>query len=152
GPYEQIAVSQNPVFTDSTVQPGERYMYYVVAEVREGEVSDSSNLVAFPLLTPAVTFAQLWHEVDRLDQRQRFRNPVTRLTALRQEIVDAQTFAVTCQISQAIKTLQPQAISGDVKQPEATDLEILIAKLVRRLQLFNQFPQNVSSDEFCTEP
>ena len=151
GPYRQIGVSQTPTFVDSTVQPDSKYMYYVLVANQQGRVSDPSNLVAFPLLTPPVTFAQLLQVVDRLEQRQRFRHPVQRLTSVRQQLLNAQNLAVTCQINQAIRAFNGQQASNDVLDPEATDLEILFAKLVRRLTLFQQFPTAVSSGEFCTK-
>jgi hypothetical protein len=135
------------MFIDSTVQPGKRYMYYVLVEAG-GQVSDQSNLVTFPLLTPPMTFAQLLREVDRLDQRHRLLSP--RITRVRQQIVDAQTFAAKCKINAALRTLRPQTASSAVLEPEATDLEIRMAKLLRRLQVFNRLPHEVSSDEFCT--
>ena len=152
GPYVQIGVSRAPVFIDSTVQTGQRYMYYVQAEDQSGKNSDQSNLVAFPLLTPSVTFAQLLHEVDVLQQRQRYKSPVTKLTELRKEIPDAQALAAGCQIDRAINKLHPEEADSDVLEPDATDLEILLAKLVRRLQLFDQFPTAVISSEFCPTP
>jgi hypothetical protein len=152
GPYEQIGVTHASIFIDSTVQPGNRYMYYVLVEAEPGEVSDQSNLVTFPLLTPPVTFTQLVHEVDRLDQRERFRNPVKRMTKVRRQIAHAHSLAERCEITEAIRILNPERASRHVVEPEATDLEILMSKLERRLTLFRQFPQDVSSDEFCTSP
>jgi hypothetical protein len=180
GPYQQIGVTKDTVFVDSTVQAGQRYMYYVLAEARDAkgrnpespamgpfniidpgsgavlgtvdDPSDQSNLVAFPLLTPPVTFAQLSHELDVLDKRRRFRNSETQLLELRKMIANAQRLAGSCRIPAAIARLHPQEAFSGVHEPEATDLEILIAKLVRRLQLFNRFPGQVVADEFCSQP
>jgi hypothetical protein len=124
-------------------------MYYVV-QSRQGRISDQSNLVAFPLLIPPVTFSQMLHEVDRWEQRGRFTDPVTRVEKLRQQILDAKTLASSCQISEAIKALNPQKASNYLLSPEAVDLEILLSKLIRRLTLFGQLPGDVSSGEFCT--
>jgi hypothetical protein len=152
GLYQQIGVSKDTIFVDSTVQSGQPYMYYVLVEAQDGKASDESNLVAFPLLTPSVTFAQLLDEVGVLDQRQRFKNPVTQLTQVRKMIVDAQRLAMNCQIRATINELDPQKAYSEVVQPDAIDLEILIAKLVRRLQLFNRLPNEVISNEFCNQP
>jgi hypothetical protein len=149
GPYEQIGTSREPVFIDSTVQPDKRYMYYVLLEA-QGQISHQSNLVAFPLLTPPMTFAQLLDEVSRLEQRRRFRLLRGGATTVRQEVRDAQTLAAKCQIAGAIENLHPETASFFVRTPESTDLEILMSKLVRRLQLFERLPDEVSSDEFCT--
>ncbi len=152
GQYVQIGVSLAPFFIDKTVQPGQRYMYYVQAEDETGKVSEQSNLVAFPLLTPPLTFVQLLHEVDVLDQRKRYKNPATKLMEVRQEILDAQALAARCQIGLAIDKLNPEVADSDVLEPDSTDLEILISKLVRRLQLFARFPNDVVSSEFCSTP
>jgi hypothetical protein len=148
GPYQLIGTSEEAFFTDSSVIPGKTYMYYVLVVAQHGEVSDQSNLTTFPLLLPPVTFAQLLHEVDRWDSRQRFRSP-DQLTRLRERVLDAQTFAARCQFAQSIQTLSPEAQSTPVMEPDATDLEILISKLVQRMTLFERLPQEVISTEFC---
>ena len=150
GPYTQIAVTENLSYIDSTVQPGKQYMYYVIEDSNPRD-SEQSNLVTFPLLTPPMTFAQLLREVDRMDQRQRYSDPVKRMTEVRAAIASAQSLAATCNISKAISKLDSKRASGDVLEPEATDLEILVSKLERRFQLYSQFPKDVSSNEFCTQ-
>jgi hypothetical protein len=123
-------------------------MYYVL-QVRQGRVSHQSNLVAFPLLTPPVTFAQLLNEIERWNQRGRFANATLR-EELRQRILHSKALAAMCQLSQAIKTLNPQLSSNVLPEPEATDLEILLSKLQRRLQLYQEIPVDLTSSEFCT--
>jgi hypothetical protein len=155
GAYTQIGVTTDPFFFDTTVQPGQQYMYYVEtvkSPVNQSNISDPSNLVAFPLLTPSVTFAQLLQEVDVIEQRQRVKNPVEGLSNVRQMILSAQSLAVSCQISAALQQLNSQKAYSEAIDPEATDLEILISKLVRRLQLYSQFPNDVTSNEFCSQP
>ncbi|MGH7046875.1 MAG: hypothetical protein ACREE2_10885 [Stellaceae bacterium] len=179
GPYQQVGETTDTVFVDTTVQPGQSYMYYVVAEAQRGsngsatpttgsvniidpatgavlgsvyDPPNQSNLVTFPLLTPSVTFAQLLQEVGVLDQRQRFKNPVTQLTGVQKMIVNAQRSAMTCNIPAAISELHPQEAYNEVLEPDATDLAILLAKLVRRLQLFHRFPTEIVSTEFCNAP
>lgn len=172
GAYQQVGTTEDIVFVDFTVQTGQSYMYYVLADPQgngatepfnvvdpgNGAVlgtlndpSDQSNLVAFPLLTPSVTFAQLLQEVDVLNQRERFKNPVTQLTHVQKMIVDAQALAASCRIPAAIARLDPQKAVSEVLEPDATDLEILIAKLVRRLELFTRFPGEVITNEFCQQ-
>jgi hypothetical protein len=151
GPYEQIGVTANTAFIDTTVQPAQRYMYYIVLKSSVGRTSDPSTLVTFPLLTPAVTFSGLLQEVNRMEQRQRYRDPVKRLSAVRMMITDAQRLAARCDISGALRTLNATKAAGDVLAPEATDLEVLMSKLIRRLTLFSRLPQDVSSAEFCTQ-
>src|SRR5262249_40302894 len=140
------------------------YMYYVLDEQHE-RPSDQSNLVAFPLLGPAMTFTQLNQEIDRwqsrgrivglnleIDRRHghgRFFERVTRLEKLQSLVSAARTSASRCQITDAINTLASVNPARYVLEPEATDFEILIAKLVRRLTLFDRLPADVISDEFC---
>jgi hypothetical protein len=148
GPYEQIAVSREPIFIDSTVETGRRYMYAVVLEA-EGQVSDPSNLVTFPPLNPPMTFARLLQEVDRLEGRHRFFPPAGRSARVRKQLLNAQSLAAACRIDDALENLKPRAIARAVRRPDATDLEVLAAKLGRRLQIFQRLPQEVNSDEFC---
>jgi hypothetical protein len=97
-----------------------------------------------------MTFARLLQHVDRLQQRRRGGPRGSRRANLREEIAIAQELAATCQISRAIWKLNSLDRVRVVPKREATDLEILISKLVRRLTLFRQFRQDVVSDEFCT--
>lgn len=147
-PYQVVGVTSNTFFIDLKIQTGKRYMYYVTAESKTGKTSERSNLVTFPLLTPPVTFAQLLREVDNLTRRQRFRSPELQMKA-RQQVLDAKTFAGACQILRALDKLNQLKISDPVLDPDSTDFEILISKLIRRLQLFSLLPKQVHTDEFC---
>jgi hypothetical protein len=123
-------------------------VYYVDAVIQQGQVfSEPSNLVTFPLLAPPMTFALLLGEVDRLNQRGRFKSPEV-FQVVRGQIVDARAAAAACRIQDAMK-LDAKSASNAVMFPESTDLEIIISKLLRRLQLFSQYPQEVQSNEFC---
>jgi hypothetical protein len=150
GPYEQIGSTDEPIFVDASVEPGKRYMYYVVLETKTGLSSEPSNLVTFPLLTPPVTFASLLSEIDRLEQRQRYRKARTGMSGLRFMLTRARQFATTCNIGDALAALNPSRAAADVMRPEATDVEVLMSKLIRRLEVFDQVPHVVSSNEFCT--
>ena len=149
GPYEQIAATDKDMFIDTSVQRGKRYMYYVVVETQAGVHSEPSNLVTFPLLTPPVTFASLLTEIDRVDRRQRYSNRQLGMTRPRLMLATAWAAAARCDIAGALNVLNPTKAAADAVQPEATDIEVLISKLVRRLTVYRQFPQDVSSGEFC---
>jgi hypothetical protein len=151
GPYQQIGETAKATFVDTTVGAGKRYMYYVTA-VHHEWVSEQSNLVAFPLLTPPVTFAQLLRDVDRLDQRGRFRSARKGADGVRGQLLEAQALAASCRIGGAIKAILPQKASTALLDPESVDLEILLSKLERRLELYRDMPDLVSSNEFCTSP
>jgi hypothetical protein len=157
GPYTQIGDTRKERYIDTTVLPGKKYMYYVLQETEQNDarrrnVSDQSNLVAFPLLKPAVTFASLLQEVDRLAQRQRFETPDKGPAKVREQIIDARTKAAKCKLNKAIEALDPDAIIKHVLDPEATDVAIQLARLARRLTLYQDIPNKVVSTEFCTEP
>jgi len=151
GPYQLVGTTPDSVFVDSTADPVtiKRYMYYVL-RLQLGGVSEQSNLVAFPLLTPAMTFTRLLGEIDRIDQRNRVVNLTTRLQALRTQVMTAKNLASMCRITDSMKTLKAGLASTSVLQPEAADVEILRAKLLRRLTVYARFPYLVSSNEFCT--
>jgi hypothetical protein len=68
----------------------------------------------------------------------------------KQQIVNAQASAAACQLTAAISTLTPQTTSRAVLAPDLVDYQVLAAKLVRRLQLFNKYPTQVITSEFCT--
>jgi hypothetical protein len=112
--------------------------------------SNQSNLVAFPALTPSVTFAQLLQQVNVLDQRGVYKDPNKQLSAETAMITKAQRLAMNCKIPQAIGALDPNKPYIDVLEPDATDLSILIGKMIRRLQIYMRFPTQVMSNEFCS--
>jgi len=147
GAYKQIAETPDHSYIDFGVQTGQRYMYYIVKNTA-GVLSAPSNLAAFPLITPPVTFEQLLEELDDVYQRDRFANP-TSFQTLRAGIVAAQSLAAACKIQSAAHHLTSHVDAGVILEPEATDIEILIDKLVRRLKLYKQYPQHVVSSEFC---
>jgi hypothetical protein len=152
GPYQPVGTTTSTRFVDVTATPGNTYMYYVVGETKSGDESEQSNLVTFPPLAPAVTFASLQGQLKVWEQRQRFKDPARRLAKARGQLDDAQDRAVRCQIDGAIKALNPTRASTDLLEPESTDIEILFSKMVRRLSLYAEMRQDVSTSEFCTQP
>lgn len=149
GPYQLVGTTTDLIFHDLSVQAGKRYMYYVLGVGTNNVLSEPSSLVTFPLLLPPVTFAQLLSEVDRWAQRQRFLAPDTQGTKVRQQLLDARAAADACQIATAISKLNAKDAAKTAAVPESADVEILISKLIRRLQLYSRFPQDVQSAEFC---
>lgn len=152
GPYERIGtVTAKMHFIDNTVQADKRYMYYATAVIN-GKASDQSNLVAFPLLTPAMTFARLEHELNKLKVRARYSTTAWRVTALRNAVVTAAKQAAACKLTDAVNTLKGQNPSYAVLAPDAADVKILIDKIIRRLTLKQLLPGEVVSSEFCVAP
>jgi hypothetical protein len=151
GPYQLVGTTTKLTFQDSTVPAGSSFMYYVTGVTAKGVVSSPSSLVTFPLLIPSVTFSQLLADVSTLATRHRFvsTDPVgaTELAVIK----TAQTDAAACQISAAITALNPQTNSRNVLVPDQVDYHVLVAKLIRRLQVYAQFPTQVITSEFCTK-
>ena len=145
GPYEEIGVTDEWFFVDHTVQPGKLYMYYAVQE-HNLLMSDQSNLVSFPLLTPAMTFMQLSQEIDKMLSRGR----LTHAESVRALVATARNAASACEIGLALKVLAPQKMSTMALFPESIDVEVMASKLSRRLTLFNKFPSDLITAEFCS--
>lgn len=150
GPYQVVGTTKDLMFFDSTVQAGSRYMYYVIALNAAGVSSTPSSLVTFPLLLPPVTFAQLLTEVGVLLQRGRFTAPDPQGTSTIAQIEAAKTAAAACQLTSAISLLRPLTNSRAVLVPDQVDFHVLVAKLMRRLQVYGGFPSQVITTEFCT--
>jgi hypothetical protein len=149
GVFQQIGMTSDTVFLDSTVQTGSTYMYYIVGLGLDGAVSQPSNLVTFPLLLPPVTFAGALSNVTMLAQRHRFNAPDTQGSVETQQLLNAKAAAAACKITTAISYLNPQAAAAATMFPDSIDIGVTFSKLVRRLQLFNRFPTQVVSTEFC---
>lgn len=151
-PDSNLQPGQQPyMYLDRSVQSGQAYMYYVASVNQKGEISTPSNLTTFPVLLPPVTFAGLLNEVGILNQRGRF-DSVDQEQELIARISKAQASAAACQIDAAIVDLKSVDAAAAVMTPDSEDVEVLLGKLVRRLELFTQYPQEVVSDEFCTHP
>jgi hypothetical protein len=149
GPYSVIGTTTALNFLDSTVQPGKKYMYYVTGVYLSYE-SEQSPLVTYPLLLPPVTFAQMASFTSGLAQRQRYIATDPQGMTVRNALSAAQSAAANCQVTAAINLLPSTSLSRIALTPDTDDLEVLLSKLVRRLQLYNLFPQQVQSSEFCT--
>ena len=149
GPYQLIGTTHDLFFIDSTVQPGARYMYYVVGAGLNGALSQPSNLTSFPLILPPVTFGELLNQVTKLAQRHRFVATDPLGNKLKQQLLAGQADAAACKITTAISDLNPSVASNGTLFPDSMDVLVLFNKLIRRLQLYNKFPTLVQSAEFC---
>ncbi len=149
-PYASIGATASTAFLDSSVVAGQNYLYYVNAIIPTKD-SAPSNLMTFPLLLPPVTFAQLTSEVGVLAQRQRFSSAQNEQSLLKL-ISTAQASAAACQLSAAVTELNPQTAASLVEAPDSTDIGILVYKLARRIQIYAEYPTQVVSTEFCTNP
>lgn len=148
GPYERLATTDQTTFVDDTVAAGASYMYYV-QRVKGDRVSAQSNLVAFPLLLPPMTFARLEYELDKMDARGRLK-PQGQVR-FRRQILAARDLAASCRIKEAIALLKPERANRWAYTPESVDVEVMLAKLARRLRLYQSRPLEVRSSEFCSQ-
>jgi hypothetical protein len=136
--YTLVGTTTRPMFEDSAPGADEPVLYLVTAENADGGSSGVSNLVRAPSLNPAITFAGLLSTIDRLHQRGRFVSSQS-LDSTRQAITAARDAAQAGELSSAVSTLQTlrqDTLNGTVAlMPDSTDLEVLLAKLTRRIQL-----------------
>ncbi len=149
GTYVELGAVPGLNFLDTTAVAGQKYMYYVTAGSSAG-VSYPSNLMAFPLLQPSITFAGLNAYNAKLTARGRFVDSVNGPGKVSSILASAQAQASGCQLDAAISTLNPKTASTYILSPDNTDAQVLFSKMVRRLQLYKQYPQQVVSLEFCT--
>jgi len=149
GPYQLVGTTTSTTYLDSTVPATGEFMYYVNALTSKGAASPPSNLTTFPLLLPPVTFAGLLTEVNTLVERQRFvptdAAGATEIALIKTALADA----AACNLSAAITVLTPQTNGRTVLVPDQVDYHVMVAKLIRRLQLYTKYPTQVITTEFC---
>jgi hypothetical protein len=136
GPYAEAAVTTSTFFVDLPLGPDSRFLYQVIAEDGVGKRSAPSNLVFVPLVSPPVNFGSLLASVDLMTQKGLFTSPAA-ASATRQAIVQAQAIASSGDLAGAVLQLlavQRGILGGTVVlAPYASDLEIQVDKLIRRL-------------------
>ncbi len=147
GPYQQVATTNKTYYVDRTVQTDHKYMYYVV-QVTGQHVSEQSNLVGFPLLTPAMSFATLQRQINKTHMRRRLRGN-TEMGKAYAMLSSASSAAVYCRLEKARSLLIPESLAALALEPESQDLEIMASKLWRRLALFEKLPLEMTSTEIC---
>jgi hypothetical protein len=137
-PFEEIAVTRDTIFVDTPAASGARRLYLIVAEDEQGRLSEFSNLVVAPSLTPQLTFSRLLRSIDRFQQSGRFTSPEAAKDTLL-AIQQASGLAVANRMAAAsdvLETLRQQVLYGAIVfDPDAQDLEILLGKLIRRMKL-----------------
>jgi hypothetical protein len=139
GRFFTVAETAGTRFVDGTTAAGGKYLYVVVAKAPDGKLSQPSNLVQAPSLAPVVTFTSLLGTVDSLESKGLFLTPQGPDVA-RQFIQAAEAHAQGGGFGNAIQQLEELRTQAPylVQASEATDLEVLAGKLVRRLQLVEE--------------
>jgi hypothetical protein len=122
-------------------------MYYVTLTT-QNKVSDQSNLVGFPLLMPPMTFTMLEREIGKMALRGRL-DGADALAKAQAMVAEARAASAYCALDKAQKALNAKKASALALFPESVDVEVIVSKLVRRLQMYQVFPAEVISTEIC---
>ncbi|APW62346.1 hypothetical protein [Paludisphaera borealis] len=139
GPYVEIGTATKPLFDDRNIVKKGAYAYYVQAEDRKGKLSPPSNIKMIPDLGPPATFERIRTELidfiladkarameragllDLLDQ--------SRTAAAGKDLATAK--ARLNEVQQRLTRLRESSPAA----PPASPLNILIARLARRIDL-----------------
>jgi hypothetical protein len=139
GGFVEIGTATDPVFEDRDVAPRRTYAYYVQAEDRNGKLSPPSNIRMIPDLGPPATFEGVRSELAALlAADRRLTKPLAGVTDLLDE---GRTAAAGGDLATArarldtIRERLTQARGVGPAPPPASPLDILIARLARRIDL-----------------
>lgn len=136
--FVEVGDTTIPIFRDAALATGDRFLYKVIATDAHGSVSEASNLVQVPPVTPPVSFEILLAVTDKLASRGRFVTSDAEQT-VRQQVLLAQVLAVAGSTQASIdlleSLLQLTQMGAAVLRPDDVDFEILLDKLIRRLAL-----------------
>lgn len=139
GDFEEIGTTRESVYIDDTAEPGKLYHYYAVAESPTGSRSNPSNLARVPLLLSPMSFSALNAKLGQW--RASTAGTDAASSAAVASVSSAQAMVAAADYSSAwnaLERLRQTALQGNVDGLEtwqATDLELLIARLQRRIDL-----------------
>lgn len=146
GSFAEIGTTQETFFVDDTAEPGEMYHYYVVAEDQTGAISNPSNLARVPLLLSPMSFTTLSEKLGqwRATASAASTNADTAVATI--AAVDASLSGVQAMVAaadyvaawNALEDLRQAARQDNIEGLatwQATDLELLVARLQRRIDL-----------------
>jgi hypothetical protein len=140
GPFTEIGTTDQFFFMDSSVQPDRPYQYYVLAEDPAGTLSEPSNVVRAPSLAPGVTFGSLRKVLDSTQDSGKPKS-LSATVEISQSLEDARNDVRGGDMEHALHRLEQlsQNIEDDrlaeLAPWQVEDLEILLAKLARRISL-----------------
>ena len=141
GPFVEIGTTDQFFFVDNTALTDERYYhYYVLAEDTQGCASQPSNSVRAPSLRPAATFDSLKNSIAEWAGRAKVKNQ-NALDRILLTLADARVSAREGDFSNTIRQLEQLHSMVAHNEPiildpwRAEDLEVLLAKLARRVRL-----------------
>jgi hypothetical protein len=139
GAFTQVGVSDTFFYQDRNIQAGTPYSYYVVAEDRSGTLSDPSNFVVSPSQAPPVTVDLVQSAVGELVDRGKLRRD--RADSILRDLSgtrDARQRNDLAGARRSASSLRGQVARADAQTLDpldAEDLQVLAAKLERRLRL-----------------
>lgn len=140
GPYVAIGTTTRSFFRDGTLANGYRYTYYVQAEGKQGQLSEASNVVMAPSFAPGVTFDQVLAKVRELSLQRKIKAPRTGarvsayLAAARSATQRGQWLLARRSLEALYQTVK-QTPREQLDPLAADDLEVMVAKLQRRVAL-----------------
>lgn len=130
--YEAIGATAETFFVDDKASAGQHHMYYVVAEYEGGQRSVASNIVTAPSFTPSATFDSLRQLIQRHAPR------LDDSDAVREGVNAAHSAVKMGDAARAIGTLKNlygKLAQADVAAWAASDVQVALRKLVRRIML-----------------
>jgi hypothetical protein len=140
GPFVQVGTTQKTVYTDAGISEGLQYIYYVIAKASTGKESLPSNYAETPVVK-GTTLASVADLIRLLGARNKFLSAVqlqyvtqafeyARQQALIGNPVPMQQLwaAIKANLYQGAQILEPLS---------AQDLERILAKILKRLNLYN---------------
>ena len=143
-PFVEIGSTNQSFFVGEKMSPTKPFChYYVVAEDDRGKISQPSNLVRSPSLAPAVTFGHVRDKITKLLKKGKVKSTKTvekilstlqkaedKLQKAEDKLQKAKAKAETKKILMEIKSMEKGLDSW-----HAEDLDVLLAKLIRRVEL-----------------
>ncbi|WP_165252328.1 hypothetical protein [Paludisphaera soli] len=139
GEFVEIGTATGPVFEDRDVAPGGAYAYYVQAEDRKGNLSPPSNVRTVPDLGPEATFARVRSELVAFlaadGARAKRLSGVTGLLDEGRAAAAGDDLATAKARVEAVRDRLARARNEGPSAPPAGPLDVLIARLARRLDL-----------------
>jgi len=129
--FQEIGTTDQFIFVDNNVEPSKVYHYYVVVEDDFGHLSGPSNVMRAPSLLPPVTFGNLLDTLAYWEYH---------FSILSQYLWESIRLISTGRLDLVLQRLERarQRVNDDPTLLEpwrAEDFQILMAKLIRRVNL-----------------
>jgi hypothetical protein len=128
----EIGVTKTPadrVFVDKKIVPFKVYHYYVVAEDKDGNLSDPSNMVRIPFKGPVPSFKSLRASLKGLQAPAVFSEQLS--IAQAEVVLGNYTKALAALEIMRVKAQNPLVL----KPWQGDDLDVLLVKFIRRVNL-----------------